>query len=167
MHKNKWRQSTDAHRHSSELGRTDAGMLGVVSREGAWWRHSLCSGRKKMPNSIFTFLRFSEKQKSSLDFFWLGKNRYRCRSFEKTKLWESELSKSGGNLCLQRLVEIAYQPGACKEGHYYDPHAGKSEGRQWVWKPRLRRRVVERTAWQELWPSVQGCILPSSQKPGF
>ena len=41
---NKWRQCTDAHRHSSKLWRLDAEMLSVVPREGTWQWRSPCWG---------------------------------------------------------------------------------------------------------------------------
>ena len=41
---NKWRQSTDAHRHSSQLCGLGGEMLRVVPGEGAWRGHSHCSG---------------------------------------------------------------------------------------------------------------------------
>ena len=38
---NKTRQSTDAHRHSSEQWWLDAELLSVAPREGVWQGHSL------------------------------------------------------------------------------------------------------------------------------
>jgi len=39
---NKSREKTDAHRHSSKLGRLKAEMLSIVPGEGTWWSTSCC-----------------------------------------------------------------------------------------------------------------------------
>ena len=78
MHKNKWRKSKDAHRHSSKPGRLDAEMMNVSPWEWGWWCRSSywgCAACHKANAECYCrfFFFFSCKRKLSSDFFQLSK----------------------------------------------------------------------------------------------
>ena len=90
---NKWRQSTDAHGHSSKLRWLDAEMLSVAPREGLGCAASTTAAAKPALNAALPLCLFSRKQNSSSDFFQLTKTGTQW-IFSRSEVAQSKLSKS-------------------------------------------------------------------------
>lgn len=88
----------------------------VAAGEGAWpcsvYAAPYQLAAEQPLNARSAFCLFSQKQKSSSDFFSVSKNRYSCRSSVKSQWWKANFWKAvgGGHLygCLCLSVSVSH-----------------------------------------------------------